>query len=106
MLKTSPTATALATVDTNVDSILADTGTDGVVVSAASVRTAVGLAAANLDTQLSTIDTVADNIETDTQDIQSRLPASLNNGVIPADVQRINDAAVAGDGDATPWDAA
>lgn len=101
-----PTATDMQTIDDNVDSILADTGTDGVAVLATSVRAALGMAAADLDTQLSTIDTVADNIETDTQDIQSRLPASLNNGAIPADVQRINDAEVVGDGNATPWDGA
>lgn len=63
----------------------------------ADIRGAVGLAAANLDTQLS-------NIETDTQDIQSRIPASLNNGAIPADVQRINDVEITGDGSATPFD--
>ena len=43
-------------------------------------------------------------IETDTQDIQSRLPAALNNGSISADVQRINDIAITGDGSVTPFD--
>jgi hypothetical protein len=70
---------------------------------AAGVRTAVGLASANLDTQLSTIDTVADRIEVDTQDIQGRLPSALNNGCIQADVQRVNNVEVIGDGSATPW---
>jgi hypothetical protein len=42
-------------------------------------------------------------IEADTQDIQSRLPAALNNGVMPADVQRVNDVALVGDGSATPF---
>lgn len=51
---------------------------------AAGIRTAVGLASANLDTQLSTIDTVVDNIEVDTQDIQSRLPTSLSGGLMQA----------------------
>lgn len=51
---------------------------------AAGIRTAVGLVSANLDNQLSTIDTVVDNIEEDTQDIQSRLPESLAFGHMPA----------------------
>jgi hypothetical protein len=37
-------------------------------------------------------------IEADTQNIQSRLPAALNNGVMPADIQRINDIEITGDG--------
>ena len=65
---------------------------------AAGVRAALGMSSANLDTQLSTIDTVVDRIEVDTQDIQSRIPASLNNGCIAADVQRINDVEVVGAG--------
>lgn len=66
------TAASLATVDTNVDAILVDTGTTIPAsisalndLDAAGVRSAVGLASANLDTQLSTIDTVADGIQTD-----------------------------------------
>lgn len=47
---------------------------------------------------LSTLQTTANAIETDTQDIQSRLPASLNNGCIQADVQRINNVEVVGAG--------
>ena len=112
---------------------------------AAGVRSAVGLASANLDTQLAALptaaenraemdsnstqlaaivadtnelqsddvpgliaalDTVVDRVEADTQNIQSRLPASLNNGAIPADVQRINDAEITGDGAGTPFDVA
>lgn len=38
------------------------------------------------------------NVQSDTNDIQTRLPASLNNGCMPADMQRINDVAVTGDG--------
>ena len=66
------TASALATVDANVDAVLVDTGTtipDQITalndLDAAGIRSAVGLASANLDTQLSTIDTVADGIQTD-----------------------------------------
>lgn len=55
---------------------------------AAAVRAAIGMAVANLDTQLADIDNYIDteiatlitntaNIEADTQDIQSRLPAAL-----------------------------
>lgn len=43
-------------------------------------------------------------VETDTQDIQSRLPSALNNGAIPADIQRINDVEITGDGSGTPFD--
>ena len=49
-----------ATVGVDVAAVLADTGTDGVVVAGASVRTAVGLASANLDTQLADLPTVAE----------------------------------------------
>lgn len=68
---------------------------------AAGVRAAVGLASANLDTQLTAIDdlidtevaaikTVVDAIEVDTQDIQSRIPAALTaNGNIKADTLRV-----------------
>lgn len=45
-----------------------------------------------------------DGIQADTEDIQSRIPASLNNGVMPSDVQRINDVEITGDGSATPFD--
>lgn len=53
---------------------------------AAGVRAAIGLASANLDTQLSTIDSVVDAIEVDTQNIQSRIPAALVSGRIDASV--------------------
>ena len=49
----------------------------------ANVRTAVGLAAANLDTQLSAID---DFIDTEIADIQARLPAALVGGRMDASV--------------------
>lgn len=42
--------------------------------------------------------TTADAIEADTQNIQSRIPAALNNGCIAADVQRFNDVEVVGAG--------
>lgn len=53
---------------------------------AAGVRGAVGLASANLDTQLSGILSKGNDIEADTQDIQSRLPAALVGGRIDSSV--------------------
>lgn len=51
--------------------------------SQANVRTAVGLASANLDTQLS-------GIQSDTNDLQTRTPAALTGaGNVPVDVLRI-----------------
>lgn len=76
------TASALATVDANVDAILTDTGTTIPAqitglndLSSADVRAAVGLASANLDTQLSTLDTNVDAILVDTG---TTLPATLS----------------------------
>jgi hypothetical protein len=45
-----------------------------------------------------------DGIQADTENIQTRIPAALNNGVMPADVQRINDVEIVGDGSGTPFD--
>lgn len=66
-------ATRLLTAGTNI--VLAKgTGVTGFNdLDAAGVRSAVGLASANLDTQLSTIDTVVDRIEVDTQDLQTQI---------------------------------
>lgn len=102
------------TIDTVVDAILVDTGTtlDGripaalvsgrmdcsVGAMAANVMTAAA-AAADLTTELqsglatssalSTLQTTADAIETDTQDIQSRIPDALDNGNIKASIKRV-----------------
>jgi hypothetical protein len=69
-LATANLDTQLATIDTNVDAILVDTGTTipGIVaalndLSAADVRTAVGLASANLDTQLAALPTATENAD-------------------------------------------
>jgi hypothetical protein len=78
-------ATRLLTAGTNI--VLAKgTGITGFNdLSTGDVRTAVGLASANLDTQLS-------GIQSDTNDIQSRLPAALSgDGFIKADLQSIDD---------------
>lgn len=51
---------------------------------AAGTRTAVGLASANLDTQLTTID---DFLDTEVADIQARLPAALVGGRMDSNMQ-------------------
>lgn len=81
-----PTATALATAQTDLDTL---TGSDGVTLAtsqpnyapntatpldAAGVRTAVGLASANLDTQLGDIDT-------DIQTLLGRITSTLFSGI-------------------------
>jgi hypothetical protein len=72
--------------------------------SASDIRAAIGLASANLDTQLSTIDTVVDAILVDTgTTLDARIPAALNNGCMASDIQRINDVAIVGDGSGTPF---
>jgi hypothetical protein len=64
-------------VDTEVAAILEDTGT--------------------------TLQAEIDGVQADTENIQTRIPAALNNGVMPADVQRVNDVEITGDGSATPF---
>lgn len=69
--------------------------------TSAGIRDAIGLATNNLDTQLSLlptirdlvviVDNVADAIEVDTQNIQSRIPASLINGRIAANAEIVGD---------------
>jgi len=90
------TSAALATVDANVDAILVDTGTT----IPATLGTPAGL---DLSADIAAVQATANAVETDTQDIQSRLPTTLNNGAIQADIQRINDVAVVGDGSITPF---
>ena len=79
----------IATVDANVDAVLADTNelqtdwADG------------GRLDLILDARAS--QTTADAIETDTQDIQSRLPAALVGGRMDSDVEAINNDTTAAD---------
>ena len=78
--------TQLSTIDTVVDTILVDTNelqtnqgnwltatgfNTQTPLDAAGIRAAVGLSSANLDTQLSTIDTVVDSILVDTDELQT-----------------------------------
>ena len=79
-------------------------GTDSAYTGTPPTAAAIRAEIDSNSTQLAAIDTVVDRVETDTQDIQSRLPAALNNGAIPADVQRINDVEITGDGSTTPFD--
>lgn len=60
---------------------------------AAGIRSAVGLASANLDTQLSTIDTVVDAIKVKTDSL-----TFTQAGHVDANIQRINDVAITGNG--------
>uniref|UniRef100_A0A6M3JV02 Uncharacterized protein n=2 Tax=viral metagenome TaxID=1070528 RepID=A0A6M3JV02_9ZZZZ len=51
-----------------------------------------------------TLQAELDGIQTDTEDIQSRLPAALTaTGNIKADVKAVNNVTLTGDGSATPW---
>jgi len=72
------TAADLVTVDANVDAILVDTGTTIPAqitalndLDATGVRAAVGLASANLDTQIGAIDTNVDAVLVDTNELQA-----------------------------------
>lgn len=86
-------------------------GGEGGGLDAAGVRAAIGLSAANLDTQLTPLaglstmagdidglHTVAGRIEADTQDIQSRIPSALIGGRMASDMGSVaGDALAAGD---------
>lgn len=82
--------TQLSTIDNVVDTIVADTN------ELQTDWANGGRLDLILDARAS--QTTADAIEADTQNIQSRIPASLNNGCIAADVQRFNDVEVVGAG--------
>jgi hypothetical protein len=60
---------------------------------AAGVRAAVGLASANLDTQLATIDTVVDAVKLKTDSLSFTVA-----GQVDANIQRVNDVLVTGTG--------
>lgn len=116
------TATALATVDTNVDSILVDTGTtipaqitalndfDPTTDTVANVTT-VATTTTNTDMRgtdsaatavaLATVDTNVDAIKVKTDELTFTKSNELD-----ANTQSINGASVVGDGNATPWDGA
>lgn len=69
------------------------------ILDAAGVRAAVGLASANMDTQLSTIDTVADAIKAKTDSLTFTVA-----GQVDSNIQYVNDVQVQGDGQTgTEW---
>lgn len=63
--------------------------------SQANVRTAVGLASANLDTQLDAIPTAAENA--------TAVLSAADTTPIDANIKKVNDVTVVGNGDTTPW---
>lgn len=83
-------ATELGRVDAAVSSRLAAASYTAPL-SAGDTRSAVGLASANLDTQLS-------GIQSDTDNIQTRLPAALVSGRMSSDVEAIGDSTTAAAG--------
>jgi hypothetical protein len=117
------------TVDTEVDKLVTAFELDGAVyrlttnaleqaptsgsgLDAAGVRAAVGLATANLDTQLATIDGNVDDIETllaatdtDVEAIKTQTTKLTFNASnqLAANVKRVNDVTLVGDGSGTPW---
>jgi hypothetical protein len=69
--------------------------TGGGGLTAAQVRAAVGLASANLDTQLDALPTAAENA--------AEVISAAAADPIAANVKEVNDVALQGDGSATPW---
>jgi hypothetical protein len=55
---------------------------DTEILTEASIRSAVGLGTANLDTQLA-------SLQNDTNDIQTRIPTALSNGLMPSSVEEM-----------------
>jgi len=102
-------ATALGTADDAVLAAIAALNN----LSQANIRTAVGLTSANLDTQLSTIDDFLDTevaailaaVDTEIAAIKTKTDSLTFTvaGVVDANVQRINDVTITGDGSGTPF---
>lgn len=69
---------------------------------AAGVRSAVGLASANLDTQLTAID---DYLDTEVAAIKAKTDqlTFTSAGTVDANIQKINDVTIVGDGSGTPF---
>lgn len=89
------TAAALTTVDTVVDAIQAKT--DNLPADPADASTVAGLIAA-VEAKVDTVDTVADAIKAKTDGLTFTVA-----NVLDANIQRINDVVVNGDGAGTPW---
>lgn len=108
----------LADIEAQTDDIgVAGAGLTAAGLSAAGVRSAIGLASANLDTQLDALPTAAENATAvvghadfvaldDKADAIKAKTDSLTYtvaGVVDANIQRINDVAITGDGSGTPF---
>ena len=82
---------------TNIDAVLSNIETDTAQIGAAGA----GLTALATAANLATVDTVVDAIKVTTD----KFVFTVTN-MVDANVQYVNDAAVTGDGNATPWDGA
>lgn len=89
------TAAGLSTVGTAVDAI--KLSTDNLPADPADASTIAGLIAA-VESKVDTVDTVADAIRAKTDGLTFTVAGSVD-----ANIQRINDVALVGDGAATPW---
>lgn len=95
------TTTRLLTAGTNI-ALAKGTGVTGFNdLDAAGVRSAVGLAGANLDTQLATIDTVADGVKVTTDKLDTAL--ELDGGVYRYTANALEQSPAGGGGGGTDW---
>lgn len=106
--------TQLGTIDTVVDSILADTGTDGVVVAAGSKTgyaigtggiSAVSFAAGAVDAAAIAVDAIgaSELAAGAATEIATAVLDAATSAPIAANVKEVNDVTLAGDGNGTPW---
>lgn len=106
--------TQLGTIDTVVDSILADTGTDGVVVAAGSKTgyaigtggiSAASFAAGAVDAAAIAADAIgaSELAAGAATEIATAVLDAATSAPIAANVKEVNDVTLAGDGNGTPW---
>lgn len=94
----SELATELGRIDAAITTRMA-TFTYTAPLDAAGTRSALGMASANLDTQLSTIDTVVDAVKLKTDGLTYTV-----SGLVDVNIQSVNDAAITGNGQSgTEW---
>jgi hypothetical protein len=112
----------IATAQADLDIITGATGVNLLTATQASIDAIEVDTSTTLDTKLNTIDTVVDGIQTDLDNATDGLGAIKTDtaaiktktdsltftqaGEVDANVQSINNAAVTGDGNGTPWDGA
>lgn len=84
---TAPDNTSITAIKAKTDNLPAAPAATGDCITASGVRTAIGLASANMDTQLAVI-------QADTDDLQTRIPAALVGGRIDASVGAIANNAI------------